>query len=190
MLPIHLSSEPLTFDKVSAMQRRQTRFDWFGAEISASPWFILAADPQKIWFMAGREAAADCDAGLKCGEFHEGLWSSDCAELFLVESGSKRYVELNLGPQGAWWGCVFSDYRVREAVLPPNAAMCFSKMSAGAWSAGLAIARDALGIRCALGPKTSANITFVAAGRYFSFAKIDSKEPDFHLIRDFEVMGH
>lgn len=51
--------------------------------------------------------------------FVEGLWKYDCGELFLVQPGTGRYLEINVSPSGAWWSCVFSDVRSRDLSTPP-----------------------------------------------------------------------
>ena len=48
------------------------------------------------------------------GERKEGLWNSNCFEIFVKEATSTAYTEWNFAPTGEWFSLVFSDYRKRD----------------------------------------------------------------------------
>jgi len=104
-----------------------------------------------------------------------GLWKQDVAELFFHDQNSERYFELNLAPSGAWWGCLFSSYRIvltdPSIVLPirivqtKNSSSIFFKEN---FLIKLGI-NDPL-VAC----------TGMSAGEYLSL-RSEKTAPDFHL---------
>ena len=47
-------------------------------------------------------------------EFREGLWQSDCLEVFIFFADGS-YREWNLGANLDWWSCGFASYRKQQA---------------------------------------------------------------------------
>ena len=73
-------------------------------------------------------------------EFYEGLWRADCGELWLASPVNGRYIEVNLGPNGAWWACVFSSNRIRDLACPPPACTDILTEALGQfWQASLVV---------------------------------------------------
>ena len=73
-------------------------------------------------------------------QFYEGLWRADCGELWLASSESDRYIEINLGPNGAWWTCVFSSARTRDLTCsPPLCTEIKSEILGEFWQASLVV---------------------------------------------------
>ena len=98
--------------------------------------------------------------GAAPGEFFEGLWKGDVAELFLsLPNGN--YVEYNFAPNGAWWACAFSEPRVRTTRKVPREIP----------------AEFALG-----------NVTAIIGGRYLTHFPLGGKQPDFHRPQDFRKL--
>ena len=72
--------------------------------------------------------------------FFEGLWRGDCGELFVLQPKTRRYLEINLAPNGAWWSCVFTAVRTRdESIQPPQLEDIRSKLGEHGWEAGFSI---------------------------------------------------
>jgi hypothetical protein len=89
--------------------------DWFGNSSLWNPEMAFEVKDDQLLFQFRAAKAPHCDKSLGRGDFVEGLWEQDVAEIFLAGPNG-RYQEINLSPVGAWWSAVFSAYRERERV--------------------------------------------------------------------------
>ena len=85
---------------------------WDGTSAKSSLRCIVAETPTLIHFLVRFPLDTWDFADGRTGDFREGLWERDVAELFVAQ-GSKYY-EINLSPSGMWWIQSFKDIRERE----------------------------------------------------------------------------
>ncbi|MBB5352919.1 hypothetical protein HNR46_003168 [Haloferula luteola] len=169
--------------------------DWHGAEIVPPVGWCLVADPEALWLLATRGASGKPQPASSTGEFVEGLWNHEVAELFIADPARERYLECNLAPNGAWWACQFDSPRVRSEEQPDFPAIFRSHAdpdAAGSWTAGLRLPLDFLQKSLNFGPSSPLNVTFILhdpAPRYLSLADLGSGEPDFHRPWAFPVVS-
>ena len=168
--------------------------DWQGAGISPVPFFALAMDPERLWFVAGHARPAALHPRARPGAFLAELWKYDVAELFLADPASGRYLEINLAPNGAWWSCEFTAPRVRAEetdIFLPDVATFADLAADGSWLAAIALPLDVLRSRIDYGPSTTANAAFVLGSpsqRFFSANDLGGGEPDFHIPQRFSPL--
>jgi hypothetical protein len=92
--------------------------DWFGAPSKRGPLSSsVSVSRSRVWWAFWCDGRVSTIETAVPGEPFEGLWQFDVAELFVADAVGGRYLEWNLGPQGAWWGCTFESYRVRRSVV-------------------------------------------------------------------------
>lgn len=162
--------------------------DWFGNKTRVICEYRLFLDPSSLFFHARANRKPKTKPDATQGSFIEGLWEYDLAELFICEENSPRYLEVNLGPQAAWWSCLFKSYRERSGA--PSAlkeAHTISEITETGWNAGILIPRASFpflvrdqGFR--------ANVTFIIDDNgpvYFSASKLTSEAPDYHVAEQF-----
>lgn len=113
--------------------------DWFGAPLPGAISYQVRLTESELLFTAAINVAPSYDPTQKAGDFVEGIWRYDAAELFIAEAEvseaplmslanedttqtqrwkNVRYQEFNFSPLGAWWSCVFDSYRVRASKQP------------------------------------------------------------------------
>jgi hypothetical protein len=162
--------------------------DWSGGPAPDGPRWALWACGGRLHFRAaaGPPPVSACDAG--GGEFVEGLWEGDVAELFLLNPATGFYMEFNLSPGGAWWCCAFDAPRVRSgspAPLPGVEARA-AGLDDGGWEAELAVPLASLPMGLAFDPldpgATRGNVAFCLGRpqRHFTLADLGVGPPDFH----------
>lgn len=185
--------------------------DWFGAPLPGPISYRLTLQPDELIFSATFNVAPSYNPAHKAGEFVEGIWLHDAAELFIAEaitqddsggeSGWKnaRYQEFNFSPLGAWWSCVFDSYRVPAAQQPaPLAAAAAQKptivptiqttLSPNSWSMTASIPRSLILVNSLNQPlspahPSSLNIAFII--NETTFASLNARAdltPDFHRV--------
>lgn len=164
--------------------------DLMGHTTEMRPKYSLIAADQNFWFLAALPHDCIFERSYRCGEFIEGLWNFDCAELFVCLDDAGAYIEFNLSPSGAWWACRFSDYRKRAEPhpAPPEGVMTFAELEHGYYHAAMAIPLKVLGLDSNYLPMARLNVNFILGSphyRYFSACRLQSVQPDFHLIRQF-----
>jgi hypothetical protein len=74
------------------------------------------------------------------GDYFEGLWRADCGEIWFgcIENG--RYIEINLGANGAWWSCAFLSPRVRDLeCTPPQCENIKTDLLGRHWQASMVV---------------------------------------------------
>lgn len=160
--------------------------DWSGNPANPPAAFSLAADPERLWFVASHGKPARLHPKARPGAFLAGLWESDVAELFLADPASGRYLELNLAPNGSWWSCEFSAPRQRlseEDRAFPEVETFAELAPDGSWVAAMAVPLEPLRQRIGFGETTRGNVTFILGSptqQFLSAAKLGQGEPDFH----------
>jgi hypothetical protein len=190
MLPVYQASTLLSFDKLFGLPINFIEYDWFGERVKNPVGFVVAVDPDNLYLAAKVEATPWHDPAHTQGQFVEGLWNKDVAEIFLGSADSPVYQEFNLGPTGAWWSCSFSKYRKRDsAFTAPQGVKTFSKIGSAQWQAAIAIPLKQIAVPLDLEGSTRANVSFVvgkAKRQYLTWSNIQQREPDFHRAEDFE----
>lgn len=158
--------------------------DWFGKPAPALVEFSVALNSEHLMLVGRCNQRASADPSLSVGQFFEGLWEKDVAELFVRRPGSDRYVEFNLSPYGAWWACRLDGHRNRVGDFAEVAgARCLSEVSSDHWCAGMEIPLKP--VEDHVGPilQAEANVTFVLytpEPAYLTFADLGGGTPDYH----------
>ncbi|MCB0333603.1 MAG: hypothetical protein KDD55_08905 [Bdellovibrionales bacterium] len=189
-LPLSLVNSELGFKLLSKIPSYSIPCDWFGNEAQTKASFQLAASCDHILFAATVSSAPLCNTTLSEGEYVEGLWKQDVAELFLCEERSTAYQEFNLAPTGAWWSFAFSDYRKEDEARyhHPEGIQCLSEIHGNSWSAAILIPRDELSITFDMTEHSRANVCFILGNeeqkQFFSWKKLGEEEPDYHLVQN------
>lgn len=108
--------------------------------------------------------------------FAEGLWNYDLVEAFLALD-NKRYLELNLSINGAWWSAQFNDYRDRDNSIPPiklNELVTYSKENSNLVLASFNYQNLVL--------NGQFNISAIVAKQHYSLnPALANSKPDFHI---------
>ncbi len=164
--------------------------DWYGHAPKSALAFFFSLDAETITFAARGEGSAHFDRGEKIGEYREGLWLHDVAEVFLRDDNDpNRYQEFNLSPSGAWWSHSFRAPRVRdENFSMPAGVECWAMTDDKGWKAAMRIPRRSLAVRFSGGKNSHANICAIAGNprqQFFSLSTLNAKEPDFHRPLEF-----
>jgi hypothetical protein len=189
-MTIFTSPRPLRWGQLDVPLFGLSR-DWQGAPIEPAAAFALAADNQRLWFIAHHRKPAQLHPQSRPGAFQAELWRHDVAELFIAEPHSGRYFEFNLAPNGAWWSCEFTAPRVREEetdIAMPEVATFCDMAPDGAWLAAMAIPLDLLRARLAFGPNSRVNVAMILgspAQQFVTATDLGGGEPDFHRPQQF-----
>ena len=160
--------------------------DWYGEKIDAPLMFSLAIDPQRLWFVAAGKSPGKIHPQARPGAYVAELWRFDCAELFLADPQSGRYLELNLAANGAWWSCEFIAPRQRaeEADIAFPEVATFAELSPeGGWMCAMAIPLDLLEARIGFIANSRINVNFITNSpiqQFLSATKLPGDTPDFH----------
>lgn len=146
--------------------------------------FVVARDPQRLYFGA-RVAAPPRDlAGIPPTSFAEGLWEHDVVELFLHDDHSSRYREFNLACGGRWWSALFGSYRECENDLPLTGATIWHEEEASSWAALIAVPEGALGLDVAWTTNSLAHVTAILTEgntrHFLTYLSPPPGPPDFH----------
>lgn len=182
--PVHLQLQnpqsPPQFETIAA--------DWFGAAIAAAPAFRLVLIPGEaieLHARANKHPVSAMDS--TAGEFCEGLWQHDCAELFLANPATGHYIEFNIAPNGAWWSCLLESPRLRARIenLPLDGVVSEGIEGVARWETKLHVPLAALPPE--IGTDIHAlrgNVTFCLGSAprqiYVTYADLGTGTPDFH----------
>lgn len=156
--------------------------DWFGEISPYAPEMAVEIEGDVLHFAYRCRKAPNCDKNLVLGEFVEGLWERDVAEFFVAGRGTS-YQEVNISPTGAWWSCLFSDYRERAEVVRFEPEIQVSG-EANSWSVDFKVRLEDL--RPWRGLKNTERLFSVCSilhdpePRYFAWNHSGGGEPDFH----------
>ncbi len=190
-IPVTQVTGDLSWEELFSFDSIALNRDWDGLVVSSPLALSLALNEHHFFFAVTGVGVPHCAPDAAVGSFSEGLWHYDVVELFLGRTGAESYQELNLGPQGAWWSCLFEGYRKRYpgAIDAPSAVSVFADRSDTVWQAAIALPLSGLLVDFNEPSTIRANISAIltenSKRRYLSYAKIDAKEPDFHRLNDF-----
>ena len=164
--------------------------DWHGVAVTPALRCALRIVGSNLVFRSSRGASPSCSRNQTLGQFIEGLWEEDVSEFFLCEQGTTRYLEVNLAPTGAWWWCLFDEYRKRTNPQPPPPATvsATSIISANVWESSLSIPLSVLPFPIPPDRAPRINITGVITKperHFLSYTKLQNDKPDFHLTKQF-----
>jgi hypothetical protein len=112
--------------------------DWFGRPTRHEASFRLSLQAGTLLYEFWANKAPQADLSHRPGDFVEGLWEHDVAELFIM-APEGRYQELNLSPCGAWWSATFDEYRKRSAAWRCPSVSTDAGWDDRSWWAKLAI---------------------------------------------------
>ena len=162
--------------------------DWYGHPARHAASFSLTLDQDILNYRFRAEKSAECDSSLQLGQFVEGLWENDVAELFVL-APDRRYQEFNLSPVGAWWCATFSDYRQCESPLPHLPIEIKAEQAEGYWSVSMTVRLGDLPVLNGLDPQlTQWNVCAILSPRqpqYLCWGSRQTGQPDFHLTENF-----
>ncbi len=165
--------------------------DWFGKPVDPPPGWCLVEDTEALWIIASRESGPDLMPGSSAGRFIEGLWHHDVVELFIAHPQRRRYLEINLAPNGAHWACLFDAPRQRSSYQPDFPFETHADLSRpGSWVAAMSLPLDFLRKELDFSDSSPANLTFMlgsATPRHLSVAGLPGAEPDFHQPAAFPI---
>ncbi len=165
--------------------------DWFGSPLAPPQGYSLAIDPTHLWFLATRGAPASCAPEAPPLTFTPRLWLHDVAELFLTDTASGRYLELNLAANGAWWAAMFSSPRSLAEEVPDFEQHITTHSDAdtpNAWIAAMVIPIAFLKDTINFGLESRANAAFILNSpvqTFHSVHKLGGSTPDFHRPQEF-----
>ena len=130
MIPLFISDQKLSFERLQSLPRAHLVTLWDGSQSDISISYLLALDPNSLHVIAKFPPNTPCDRAIQ-GKFTEHLWKGDVFEIFLGQRGKSSYQETHLTPSGEWWSATFSAPRIKEQATPyPEAqAVCISSSS-------------------------------------------------------------
>lgn len=157
--------------------------DWFGRPARYPARFALWLDADRLHYRFRVPKAPECDLTLSPGDFVEGLWEQDVAELFVMGPDG-RYQEFNLSPSGAWWCATFSGYREGATAFSCESMITEATYDDGSWTASLSVDLSDLVVLPAEGlPMARLSVTAILSPRdpeYLCWGHQHGGEPDFH----------
>ncbi len=163
----------------------QIEHEWYGRVVEPPYCYRLTHTRGGLLFEAKRAEGAAIHPEARAGKFQEELWRYDVAEFFISNADCSRYLEMNLSPNGAWWGSVFTAPRV---VDEQGAALLRVEYATGVatddgWQASLLLPQavlDALGFHL---PDCRVAVCAVLETPdyiYLTTAEPCDTQPDFH----------
>jgi hypothetical protein len=180
-LVVFESAQRITPATVRGLAHSCVRERWNGTLLPSPLWWVMAVDPQFLWFGGSLPGGGSRVSHARAGEYCEGLWEGDVFELFLKEPGG-RYLELNISPEGAWWAMEHTSYRTRVPYLrPPKVVHLDTEVLEGRWSALIGLERDSLPFPVT--PSMKVHVSGIVYGGetvYISSHSVPTEEPDFH----------
>ena len=157
--------------------------DWFNQPTLYRPAFQLTLTEETLAFRFKVDKPPECDLNHRRGQFVEGLWEREVAELFVM-APSGRYQEFNVSPAGAWWSASFSAYREREKSLDGLSVRTLAKPEAHSWEVELQVpVRDLVVLDGFELDQARWNVTAILSPEeptYLSWGRIEKSQPDFH----------
>jgi len=186
---IHLysSNQILSADQVRGLPSQSKSTDWHGAPLSVPLSWTVAVDPRAIWCVCCLPGGLVSAASGSSGEFREGLWNGDVAELFL-KGRDGSYQELNLSPSGAWWSMTFIGYRERHPTPGrPKPLHISTAVGAHGWEVIAAFGRESLDVEIAPAMLIHVSGMWYTPGPvYLSSLPPQGVEPDYHHAECFQ----
>lgn len=163
--------------------------DWYGAELETPLECSVALSQTHLFFISRfSEQVVERVTNHESGTFVEGLWNEDVVELFIKDATTTQYLELNLSPSGAWWGCLFDNYRQVSDANVPTTTGSVTMGNIGNERA-VCLQFDRMAISWLTSPtQLSLKISAIrqeSPPRYICSGVKHLGQPDFHLLEDF-----
>ena len=181
------SQTPLTRARVRGLPHSSIGSCWVGDVLPSPLWWVVALDPNHLWFAGSLPGGGVCIPHAKHGEFFEGLWEADVLELF-IKDPSGRYFEFNVSPQGAWWAMELCAYRERVSYLRlPRVDLMETEVLLDRWTALVCLDRASLPMPISAGSTVHVSGIFHDdKPRYLSSNPVANVAPDFHHLEAFQ----
>lgn len=178
-LVINKVSEYFKLVDISSLEQVEFENGW-NLEDAPKVTTCIATNKTNIYWMLESSCEADYNKELKPYDFKEGLWKKDVAELFIKDSSSNAYQEINIAPSGAYWTGLFSNYRIEsEKLLSLNDIIINTEVKPSKWSIQAQIPIKSLKIE--FFETSKVNICSILANKhYYSYLDIEASKPDFH----------
>lgn len=185
-MKIHRLEKILNLATLPELEMDVFETDWFGNTSEFKVSYALAVDPDSIIFIAAADKIPNLHPDSDAGEFIEGLWKYDVAEIFFGYSDAS-YHEFNLDANGAFWSQYLVHYRKRSEQhnFNPKMIKTISLPCRGSWKAAIQISNA-----CFKELPSSVHISFILHSNkeiYYS-SKPGRSEPDFHNSNCFEAI--
>lgn len=180
-LSVYTSLRDISVDDARALSRSSQARCWKGTPLPHPFSWSVAVDPQTLWFVCSLPGGQLHSRGERQGEYVEGLWNRDVAELF-IKSPEGRYQEFNVAPSGAWWAMTLSEYRKRDAgAKRPHLTHISCTLGEGSWEVVAAFERRSLDVDIA--PSASIHVSgmwYHPEPTFLSSHPPHGVEPDYH----------
>ncbi len=168
--------------------------DWYGQDSAHDCRFALNPVDRGLRLILEVHKSAYLPQRHQAGDFVEGLWTQDVAELF-VATGSSSYREFNFSPTGAWWAAQFRDYRDLERSLPDVRPEISTSLTLDSWRVDVLLPTKSLGTEleedpCSLRVKVC-SILYTSPSvppTYLCSTSPTQGPPDFHRLEDFREL--
>ncbi|MCK5725924.1 MAG: hypothetical protein KAH22_03735 [Thiotrichaceae bacterium] len=122
------------------------------------------------------------------GCYTEGLWERDVAELFVANTTTGQYIEINIAANGSWWLMLFDQPRQKvSGFMTSSISLSLqTEQHTNHWTFTLDIPQSLLISLLGEGDYRY-NVCFILGNprQYLSLNSLGSKEPDFHRPQDF-----
>lgn len=192
-LPVFLSDKTLDASLIQSLGWTLVPHDYFKKPLSFKFAFVVALEPRGIWFSAHVKKVPFMDPDSSMGDFIEGLWEYDVAELFITDGEGPSYQEINLSPKASWWTCGFLAYRKRQPGVKENPLLegSFSTILKDEWLSGILIPYSLLDVDLKNISKCKCNVTGIIGCEekaYITYSTLSTPEPDYHTIHDFSTI--
>ncbi len=171
---------------------RPLDLDWYGQSVPGAPRWRLALEGEDLLLRGAVDRTPIRVPQDRPGAFAEGLWLGDVVEAFLVHPATGWYLELNLGPFGAWWACGHTAPRIRQGPLRLDGGRTRMVAADDHWDTTLRIPVASLPQELAFDPGTTrANVTFCLGTpqQFLTVADLGDGAPDFHRPDRFLPLG-
>jgi len=109
--------------------------EWFGKTLEPAFEYRLSFDAELLYFEVRRNKACRILASAKAGEFTPLLWHEDVAEMFIYNTKTGCYREINLAANAAWWVELFAASRQACRDYIERKLNCSATADEQGWSA-------------------------------------------------------
>ncbi|CAA6825609.1 MAG: Unknown protein [uncultured Thiotrichaceae bacterium] len=187
----HRKSSRMNETNKHVLQSGQIKLDWFGASCPENH-FVLSDSGTDFCFETEVKIAPPSTFPAKPGEYFEGLWEYDVAELFIAADNSDYYIEINLAPNSAWWMMAFSAPRQRFTNFRIDHHDIKTEYLLGIkhWKSSLCIPHGLL--QNILQTDTMRfNVSYILGTpkQYLSYCNLLNAEPNFHIPTQFKNLN-
>lgn len=186
-LSLFTSPRDLSVEHARALSRSSQSRCWKGSTLPHPFSWSVAMDPRTLWFVCSLPGGHVYSREEYQGEFVEGLWNRDVAELF-IKNPEGRCQEFNVAPSGAWWSMTLSEYRKRDpGAKRPHLSHISCSLKEGSWEVVAAFERCSLDVDIA--PNSRIHVSgmwYRPEPTYLSSHPPRGVEPDYHHAECFE----